>query len=267
MNESKKEIKGFTFLRFISALFIFLFHIQIRYPFDVSIGIQNILKNGAVGMTFFFMLSGVVLSFKYKEKTIDSLGNFYLNRLVRIYPAYAFMMILSLPLLFDIFVSSDHKFISLMFIVFDLFLLQSWFPPSFDFWHNGGSWSLSVEFFFYLIFPLASFLISRLKKPSKIVIFFLVIYFLSVAPGVIYNNYPLKDIFSATYASPVYRMFEFLFGIAIGLNIEKLRIKNIYASVGFFLCAIFLCHIFMSSVSMNMVISDIISLLSLLQVC
>lgn len=62
-------LNGLTLLRAGAALWVFAFHIYIREPFDIPI-VSNILGNGAVAMTFFFVLSGFVLSYVYNKRDV-----------------------------------------------------------------------------------------------------------------------------------------------------------------------------------------------------
>ena len=51
------EVRPLTSLRFVAALYVFVFHIHIRWP--VAGGwMDGLLSSGAVGMSLFFMLSG-----------------------------------------------------------------------------------------------------------------------------------------------------------------------------------------------------------------
>lgn len=64
----KHELLPLTTLRFISAFWIFLFHITLRWPVDLPVPISNILSQGPLGMSIFFILSGFVLTYNYFEK-------------------------------------------------------------------------------------------------------------------------------------------------------------------------------------------------------
>jgi peptidoglycan/LPS O-acetylase OafA/YrhL len=47
------EIFPLTGLRFVAAFYVFLFHIQIRWPLVGRGALENLLAQGAVGMSFF----------------------------------------------------------------------------------------------------------------------------------------------------------------------------------------------------------------------
>jgi peptidoglycan/LPS O-acetylase OafA/YrhL len=122
--------------------------------------VRGILKSGVQAVGFFFVLSGFVLAYSYYvpgEKTIRN-GNpqFWKNRFARIYPAYLAGLLLALP----IFALHVHTGVftlrqALGAITLAPLLLQSW--ASFDVAQaiNLPAWSLSVEMFFYAVFPVA----------------------------------------------------------------------------------------------------------------
>src|SRR5260370_6407765 len=51
---------------------------------------------GYVGVSFFFVLSGFILVYTYAGREIDN-RDFYRARFARIYPAYLFSLLISLP--------------------------------------------------------------------------------------------------------------------------------------------------------------------------
>lgn len=67
----KSELHGLTIFRFVVAFYVFIFHCNIRYSVDFRVYLGNginelilkFIKNGAVGMSFFFVLSGFVLAY------------------------------------------------------------------------------------------------------------------------------------------------------------------------------------------------------------
>jgi len=64
---SQKEILPLTGLRFVAAFYVFLFHIHIRWPLAGQPFLKNVLDQGAVGMSLFFVLSGFVLAYRYAD--------------------------------------------------------------------------------------------------------------------------------------------------------------------------------------------------------
>jgi len=48
--EEKQEILSLTGLRFVAAFYVFLFHIQIRWPIVDHWFAKNVLEHGALGI-------------------------------------------------------------------------------------------------------------------------------------------------------------------------------------------------------------------------
>lgn len=210
MNTSKKQLTGLTIFRFISALYVFLFHCNLRFPAkDTPDFIYHFIRNGAVGMTFFFVLSGFVLAWAHK----DGIGREYFKkRIIRIYPAYLFMGCLTIPLLYNI---EYNKVIASVILFFTT--SQSWFPESFSVWNFGGSWSVSTEMFFYLCFPAFLGLVKKQPLFFAILTFIIssLIYPISISINENYSTFP------NLYISPIHRLPEFIFGMSLGVLFTK----------------------------------------------
>ena len=128
-------------LRFIFVLMIFMSHFTYR-------GICAFDAGGDCGVSFFFILSGFVLSLGYGSRIREGTfcyGRFMLRRLRKIYPLHL------LCLLFFLVVSrSDFD----LTVLLNELLLQSWVPdPNYYFSCNSVSWFLSSLLFCYLVFP------------------------------------------------------------------------------------------------------------------
>ncbi len=133
---------------------------------------ENFLKNGDIGVSFFFVLSGFLITYLLlKEKETAgkiSITNFYIRRVLRIVPLYYLVVVLGLyiipfainqvPLNFPLNISTSQ--------------LNSWyyltFTGNFDYVYNGVSnvilgvlWSVSVEEQFYLFWPLVIVFVPR----------------------------------------------------------------------------------------------------------
>ena len=131
--------------------------------------INPILNQGVLGMTVFFVLSGFVLSMRYTS--FDELGSqrvFYIARIIRLYPVYLLMGIITFPTIFlsanDYTYFQTHPLLwtATLVLVF-IVALQAWAPALFSVWNFGGSWSLSVEAFFYSTFPKLRQYLARLS--------------------------------------------------------------------------------------------------------
>lgn len=211
----RNDLHGLTIFRFVAAFYVFLFHCNLRYKADVSAWWQSIIGNGAIGMTFFFVLSGFVMAWASKNGIKE---NYYRSRVARIIPAYLAMGAITLPFL------SGHDFThSITYILLFITTTQSWFPESFSQWNFGGSWSVSTEMFFYLIFPF--FLPIIKKRPITALIIAVTFSSLIIPTSMILTN---NAAFPRYYVSPIHRLPEFVSGVAIGcIFAQGFRIKNL----------------------------------------
>lgn len=133
---------------------------------------DSFLLNGDLGVSFFFVLSGFLITYiLLKEKEIDgkiNIKNFYFRRVLRIWPLYFFIVFLCL-FLFPLF--KDVIPVGFPFGV-NTDTLNPWlyigFAGNFDYLFHGISnvligvlWSVSVEEQFYLFWPLLIAFIPR----------------------------------------------------------------------------------------------------------
>jgi peptidoglycan/LPS O-acetylase OafA/YrhL len=144
-------LKPLTSLRFFAAAAVVLAHV----------GILN--HAGGVAVGFFFVLSGFILTYTYgmqcKKLSATFVRDFYIKRFGRIYPMHIVTLIAAIPLLHYL-----PKYPSATATVANIFLMQSWFPMGADiFSYNGVAWTLSIEWFFYLMFPFFAWALHRTK--------------------------------------------------------------------------------------------------------
>jgi peptidoglycan/LPS O-acetylase OafA/YrhL len=112
--------------------------------------------NFAVGS--FFILSGFVLTLTTRAGT--SMANFCAKRVGKLVPVYLVTSVMAIVAILLIGMP-----ITVGNIVLHLVLLQSWVPFQ-DIYHgvNPVTWSISTEAFFYVLFPVALFLVRRLSS-------------------------------------------------------------------------------------------------------
>ncbi|GGV30839.1 acyltransferase [Streptomyces longisporoflavus] len=147
------RVDSLTGMRFLAALAVFVHHFTglsahggvahapLLFPYSTL---------GANGVGFFFVLSGFLLTWGYRPGTLARL--FYWRRAGRILPAH---LVATIPVIWVFYLwggvpTDDFSFVA------SLFLVQTWFPgvvPTLP--GNGVAWTLSVEAFFYLLFPFA----------------------------------------------------------------------------------------------------------------
>jgi peptidoglycan/LPS O-acetylase OafA/YrhL len=159
--KSIKFFNNFDGLRFIAALLVLFHHAasMMSNNGETFITQLDLFKNGANAVSFFFVLSGFLITYlllqEQNKKRHVSIRNFYIKRILRIWPLYFLMIIIALfiqPVLIDLLhipyvMTYDFKE-TWMYFVF--------FLPGMVTFYFGGShlleplWSIGVEELFYL---------------------------------------------------------------------------------------------------------------------
>ena len=158
----KPELPALTGIRFYAALLVFLSHVSVIPGMEALSGERLIFNVGVVGVSFFFVLSGFILTYNYAElfRTAISAADykkFVWDRFTKIYPVHFAAFLLILP----IAVFSPNLPLDWRAVPFHILMLQCFWPvsnPTFYNYLNVPSWSISCEWFFYLLAPLAMFL-------------------------------------------------------------------------------------------------------------
>lgn len=178
----RAEING---LRAIAVVSVVLFHF----------GIAG-FSGGFVGVDIFFVISGFLMTsivIRGIDKNNFSFVNFYLARARRIIPALFFLAIVLLIIGWFYLSPDDYLNLakevdrSLLFLSNNYFFKNSgYFDPNSHERLLLHTWSLSVEWQFYILYPILLFLISKfsIKIMPKVILFlFLVSFFYSVYKG------------------------------------------------------------------------------------
>ena len=157
----KQTYRALNGLRFVAATAVVSYHYApTAAGFSMMPGFfQNLVWSGPIALGFFYILSGFVLSHAYSDRvpqTPLSRRSFWFARVARLYPVYLLAFVLFIPMAYEKYmrhpvdgISGVHTF--LLGGTLSLVALQAWTPLA-QAW-NGPSWSISVEAFFYLIFP------------------------------------------------------------------------------------------------------------------
>lgn len=231
-------------LRFIAALMVVVAHIEsvkkaTGLPFFSSRFIQTIAP---LAVTFFFVLSGFLIAWLLIKEKISrpdgriSVWHFYKKRILRIWPLYYLLVVVVFLGIgrmdfFSISYGQNNVYGSREY--WEKFAGYLAFFPNFAGMKYGGfvyisqAWSLGVEEFFYLFFPLAILFI----KTSQIRTFLLVVLFLSLlfSVGIQYMLPVPRGLAAYVYAyATSYRLYSFVLGALAAfyyLNPGKLKLK------------------------------------------
>lgn len=207
-----QDLKTLTSVRFIAALMIVIYHYFA--VFGDSEGFE-FYKKFYLGVDFFFVLSGFILMHVYYNSVIAcnmNIRNFYIKRLAKIYPIHFLFTALFLGLVIlggKVEESDINSFLS------HVFLMHSWGVEK-ELNYNSQSWSISAEWFAYLLFPsLANmFLKFKSRTYSKVfligaIILFMAVWWTSAALAE-------KPVTEWTYHFSILRVLpEFILGMAL----------------------------------------------------
>jgi peptidoglycan/LPS O-acetylase OafA/YrhL len=154
----KTELPALTGIRFYAALFVFLSHVSFIPGMGALSGERLVFNAGVVGVSFFFVLSGFILTYNYAEVfrngvSRDDYKRFVWGRLTKIWPVHLATMLLVLP----IAILSPQLPLDWRAVPVHALMLQCFCPltqPGFYQFLNVPSWSISCEWFFYLLAPM-----------------------------------------------------------------------------------------------------------------
>jgi len=218
----KVELKALTSLRFFAAMMIVALHM--RAVIDTR-WLAQAPESLVQGVSFFFVLSGFILTHVYRAKRDLTIGGFIALRVARLYPTHlaaTLFLIIATPWGQIPFVGAGPGLTALSFVL-KLLMLDSLVPiASVQFGWNGVSWSLSTEMFFYLAFPflIAGFAANWRVKLALAALCPVAVYSIGALLGLAVSGASSNDFSLAQlgFTNPVARGFEFVLGMACYLG-------------------------------------------------
>lgn len=228
------RLDSLTGLRFVAALLVFGSHAIASFELTpVGAAIHPYLEPGAAGVSFFFILSGFVLTWTHRPG--DRAGPFYRRRFARIAPAYWVAVIAFIPL--NALARPEETGTLLLHMAPSFVGLHAWIPDSEYYWAgNGVTWSISVEMFFYALFPLLIVGALRLSRRARWWAAGALAALVIVPPFVLAPLTHGETVADwAIFIFPVQRLWEFGVGILIALWIKeggRVRHLGLGASLG-----------------------------------
>lgn len=164
MSAAKQDFAALTTMRGIGAISV----VQLHIGFWITTGWPRgwLFEGFVMWPDYFFLLSGFILMHVYRNSLFareDSLYNFFVARVARIYPLHVFVLVALIVLegvrwaAFHLNLTTDgHVFTgsnSPKYIITNLLMIHAWGVQHTDSW-NSSAWSISAEFACYLVFPL-----------------------------------------------------------------------------------------------------------------
>lgn len=224
MND-KQFIPALTGIRAIAVYCIFFKHLNFFSP-ETQPNLHLFLNQFYSFLTFFFVLSGFLIYYKYHE--ISSLNktklyNYFINRISRVFPILIILISLTFILGYyhELYTGKE----SVKLYLLNISLLKG-FSSEYYLTGIGPSWSMSVEELFYLLSPLIFLFTKKVSSLIKIVILF---YLVGIVITYIFSLFPSSGFFDSynfmfnfTFFG---RIFEFACGIFLGMLVKG-KIKN-----------------------------------------
>ena len=208
-----------TILRFFAASWVVLFHLQSRFHLAAAgTSAGNFLDHGAFAISLFFILSGIVLTCGYPGLAGGpDIKRFYLARFARIYPSYAVVHLIALFW----FTPATCGWLEWLYVnLLSGLGLQAWVPHTFiSNGINGGTWTISVEFFFYLLFPALLPALHHCHQRIGGFALGLGLVVLSGLLGLAEYIFGPNGV-AIYYILPTHRLPEFMLGVTLGLSLR-----------------------------------------------
>lgn len=219
----RPDIPPLTSLRFFAAAVVVAFHYDPERFTRMPDFLQNWLETGSEAVTFFFVLSGFVLGYVYLggnggEPRLK-LRTFFVSRFARLAPAYYLSLLVALPFFVGSYFFLDEADPRNFWLHGTLVVtsLQSWWPPTALEW-NPPAWSVSVEWFLYLAFPLilwaTRFIPSTTFAAGAFLLVVAVAIFRVVVMAPIGESGP--DGWNFAQFFPLFHLPQFILGVALG---------------------------------------------------
>ena len=160
------QLPALTGIRALAALWVVSFHFTRFDAHLYNAGFLNpIVRHGYLGVDLFFVLSGFIMTHVYRGQfrsrfSASSWCDFLQNRLARLYPIH---LVTALAMVAVAITGRRYGFVPLkasfspLSLLANITLTQAWFCGVASM--NSVAWSISAEWFAYLLFPMVYFLL------------------------------------------------------------------------------------------------------------
>ncbi len=213
-----QSLPALTSVRFVLAAGVAFFHYHLVWPLD-DMAVTHLLERARLGVDVFFILSGFILTHVYHRRASRgrySHGRFLLARIARVYPMHlaALALFVAMVLAGQASGAGFRTTYAWSDLAAAVALVQAWSPdPNPNPW-NGPSWSLSAEWFAYLLYPAFAWAGLRLRSRPTLLL---------LLAGALFVG--LDAIYAAAYGTILPRaeeglgilriVPEFLYGVAL----------------------------------------------------
>lgn len=198
-----------------------------------------------VGVTFFFVLSGFLIAYRYYDIKIN-IKNYIINRFARIYPIY--FLLTTLTFLAYIYLNhQQHLGKDILLYILNITFVKGLFAQL-KFTGIAQGWSLTVEEMFYLSAPIIFYFLRKNKLYFLLPILLMLIGFLLTGFFSTHDFYSFmgNNEFMLNYTF-FGRCTEFFIGIGLSMVVRNNLIQTKYFSLTYFGATLIIIFIFLIS--------------------
>ncbi len=233
LDKTPKRFFVLDSFRGLCALSVAIFHMNIAGSFTDL----NFFRGSDVFVNFFFVLSGFVMTHRYAEDKSRRFSSYFVSRFFRLVPVHLVMLMVFIGFEWAKYLAATQgmAFNNVAFegrnavseILPNLFLIHAWSSYTEPLSFNHPSWSISIEFYLYLLF----YLTLNLMRDLRVIVWlglsvamFLLIYSESEMP-VQYVQWGLGCYFAGCLTHVFYQKFKsFRPGLVLGTALELICI-------------------------------------------
>lgn len=221
-NKIPIQLHSLNAMRVIAEYFVIRYHVL---PNHIEKEEENIHQREAIGldiMSFFFVLSGFVLMYRYEREDFSTLASkrkFVEKRIYKMYPIFFINWLFCLPM--KIISPSPSERTCWFYTVcpaLQLLMLDCWFGCGYNFIFIGVSWFISCIIWLWVLFPfIKEFLVRQLFKQNFIWSSIIIINCIWAYVFYLLWDY---DIYTLS-PTPILRVGEFLTGCGTALSLKQ----------------------------------------------
>lgn len=212
------RLDAITGLRWWAAFAVYVYHFPNLAPLPQEVAMFSHFGN--LGVTFFFVLSGFVLTWSMRPSTTKR--TFYWRRFARIYPLHLVTLLCAVPVFYSFRPDPAEWWVKpfdVGVLLLCVLLLQGWSrDPVILFAGNPASWTLTVEAFFYALHPYFAKVIRRVTVRGSLIIAGGVLALTAATRTFIVAQ---PDTWLAGLPWPVLRLPEFVLGICLAWAVRE----------------------------------------------
>ncbi|MBX9667394.1 MAG: acyltransferase [Candidatus Obscuribacterales bacterium] len=213
------DIKALTALRFFGVFWVVIDHSQGAFPW-LEQSCETVALCQAV--TFFFVLSGFVLTYRYINlEGTRRIAAFLIGRLARLWPIHLVGILLLIFMMPGTFKPTREL---MPILATNVALLQSAIPITKYFYsYNAPSWSSSTLLFLYFVFPVLLLLIRKSWLLLMLATTCGIASALTVAAAFEVPEFSPNEVstLGLLYVSPLSRLFDFSLGMCAATAFRK----------------------------------------------